>query len=312
MEEARVNSLISFATLRFDGERFDEHALDVECLGELRAYRDLVLACADAIWHRENPDRQRLDRGFEARFALRLTDIGDGSAVATLKRVVPKAELDFVSNARDEFDEAAGLIDGAIAAAAGDRLLPAEFPSDVVPLFASFGRSLREGESIFLKSRTSAAEAPYTTGVRDRLAKWVTQLYEDNVDLVGEVTASNVRSGAFELTLEVGGVRVAGKFSPEQEATVLEALRDHRKLRLRVKGVGEFSTHDKLLKRLLSVDQVTFTGDAECEYDTTATPIWETLVALGDSIPREAWDELPTDLSTRVDEILYGRGDDDR
>lgn len=178
-----------------------------------------------------------------------------------------------------------------------------------MPLFASFGRSLHDGESIFVKSRTSTAEAPYRTDVRNRLAKWVTQLYEDNVDLVGEDDMANVRAGSFEITVEPDATRVTGRFSPEQEAVDLEALRDHHTLRLRVKGVGECSTHDNHLKRHSSFDLVTVAGGVERAFDPTAKPIREILSELGASIPIEAWDELPKDLSTRVDEVLYGRTD---
>ena len=45
------------------------------------------------------------------------------------------------------------------------------------------------------------------------------------------------------------GQSVAGKFSPEQEAQVLEALRDHSTFGLHVRGLGEFGTQDRLLRR---------------------------------------------------------------
>ncbi len=62
-----MNAHITFelASLRFDGERFAGHALDVECTRELIAYRDLVLECAKTLWRRKFPDRARLPKGFE-------------------------------------------------------------------------------------------------------------------------------------------------------------------------------------------------------------------------------------------------------
>ena len=56
------------ASLRFDGKRFEGHALDVECTRELIAYRNLIVECAKELWRRKNPDRARLPRGFEDDF----------------------------------------------------------------------------------------------------------------------------------------------------------------------------------------------------------------------------------------------------
>lgn len=42
---------IDLATLRFDGERFKGHALDVECTQELITYRNLIIECVKEIRH---------------------------------------------------------------------------------------------------------------------------------------------------------------------------------------------------------------------------------------------------------------------
>ena len=36
------------------------------------------------------------------------------------------------------------------------------------------------------------------------------------------------------------------------------------------------------------------------------SPIWETIARLGESIPGEAWDKVPVDLSRNLDHYLYG------
>lgn len=36
------------------------------------------------------------------------------------------------------------------------------------------------------------------------------------------------------------------------------------------------------------------------------TPIWETVVSIGQAVPEEEWVGLPTDLSRNVDHYLYG------
>lgn len=120
---------------------------------------------------------------------------------------------------------------------------------------------------------------------------------------------ANVGPGRFALQVErTGGQAVIeGKFSPEDESKVLAALQQHRSARLQVKGLGEFGTSDRLLKRFSRVDQVDFVRE-EIAYDESALPIWEQLNSIGQTAPPSAWEGVPTDLSVRLDEIVYGAG----
>jgi hypothetical protein len=294
---------IPLASLRFDGERFEDHSLDVDCVGELAAYKKLVMECAKELWRRAHPDYERLPRGFEDRLALRFSEVAPGSAVIPLRRVVMEdpPPLDF----DDEFDQAAALVDDAIAAADGDELLPTAFPRNVIPLFREFGKSLRESETLFLQSRHRTTPAPYTAKARQRLADWTEATYEDVVDVVGEVSMANVRGGAFELSIAPGQAPVKGKFTEAQEAEVLNALQAHATTRLRVRGVGEFSQVDRQLRKLLRVDSATMAASVTPEFVEGVKPIWETLAEMGEAVPDEVWEKVPTDLGKRLDHYLY-------
>lgn len=294
---------IPLASLRFDGERFTDHSLDVDCVGELTSYKRLVLECAKELWRRAHPDYERLPKGFEERLVLRFSEVTEGSAVVPLRRVVAQEQppLDF----DDEFDHAAALIDEAITAADGDDLLPAELPRNVIPLFKDFGRTLRETETLFVQSRHRTSAAPYTARARKRLAEWTEATYEDLVDTVGEVNMANVRGGAFELVVHPDQPPVKGRFSESQEAEVLAALQSHTTTRLRVKGLGEFAQAERQLRRLLRVDLVAAGAAAEPAFVEGAKPIWETLAELGASVPKEVWDAVPADLGKRLDHYLY-------
>lgn len=291
------------ASLRFDGERFSGHALDVDCVGELTSYKRLVLQCAKELWRRAHADYDRLPKGFEERLVLRFSEVAEGSAVIPLRRVVAQEQppLDF----DDEFDHAAALIDEAITAADGDDLLPAAFPRSVIPLFKDFGRTLRESETLFVQSRHRTSEAPYTARARKRLAEWTEASYEDLVDVVGEVNMANVRGGAFELIVHPDQPPVKGKFSEPQEAEVLAALQSHSTSRLRVRGLGEFTQAERQLRRLLRVDLVAAGAAAEPAFVEGVKPIWQTLAELGASVPKEVWDAVPADLGKRLDHYLY-------
>ena len=80
------------ATLRFEGRRFEGHALDVENTRELLSYRALVLACAKELWRRKHPDRARLPNGFDEGFRVDFDRVDEGSASVPLRRVLERAQ----------------------------------------------------------------------------------------------------------------------------------------------------------------------------------------------------------------------------
>ena len=274
------------------------------------AYRTLVLECAKELWRRKNPDRLRLPKGFEDGFRLEFDRVESGPAVIPLRRVrdVVQGELDL----GDDFDDAAALIDAAITAADRDDLLPERLPANVIPLFRDFGGSLRADEVLFTKARHCGQEAPYTARARARLAEWVGPTYEDTVDLVGEVRMANLGPGAFRRQLADTGILVDGRFDANQEALVLDALKNHRSVRLRVNGTAEFSTRDRQIKRLTRIEDVSVAPSDEGTFDDTAPPIWEQLAAIGKQAPAGTWETVPDELSMRLDEIVYGQGESNR
>ena len=300
-----ADTTVELATLRFDGKRFEGHALDVECTQELIAYRNLVVECAKELWRRKNPGRVRLPNGFEEGFRLQFDRLDPGSASVPLQRVRVADQNEFDWGNLDEFDEAAELIDAAITAANDDQLLPEALPANVIPLFLDLGKSLREDEVMFTKARHGTVEAAYTAKARQRLTDWVGPSYEDMVDVVGEVRMANVGPGTFALQLDATETPLSGRFSPEQESEVLDALRNHRSVRLRVEGVAEFATNDRQIKKFTRVDKVTPAPIASVIFDESATPIWEQLAAIGESAPKGTWDVVPNDLSMRIDDIVY-------
>ncbi len=301
------DTTIELASLRFDGKRFEDHALDVECTQELVAYRTLVLECAKELWRRKNPGRVRLPKGFEDGFRLQFDRVDPGSAVIPLRRVreVAQGELDL----GDEFDEAAALIDSAIWAADRDDLMPEQLPANVIPLFREFGRSLHPDEVLFVRARNCNRDAPYTANARARLAEWIGPTYEDTVDLVGEVRMANLGPGAFRLQIAETGALVEGRFDANQEALVLDALKNHRSVRLQVRGTAEFSTRDRQIKRLTRIEYVALAPSAAVPFDETAAPIWEQLANIGKQAPAGTWESVPDDLSMRIDEVVYGHGE---
>jgi hypothetical protein len=304
------NISVELAVLRFDGERFGGHALDVECTRELLVYRNIVLECAKELWRRKNPIRERLPRKFEDGFRVQFEEVRNGSAAIPLRRVRPTDQTELDWGNLDEFDEAAQLVDEAIVAANSDQLLPSALPSNVVPLFRDFGKTLAADEVLYTKARHSLTESAYTLSARERLNSWVAPTYEDQIDINGEVRMAQIGTGGngnFSILPDDGAGTISGRFTADQESLVLDALRNHRVARLRIKGVGEFETHNRLLKRIVRVDEAS-QPPTNVNFDDSATPIWDQLSAIGEAAaPRGAWDSLPDDMSTRIDDIVYRR-----
>ena len=218
-------------------------------------------------------------------------------------------ELPFVIE--DELDEAAVIIEAGIEAAGQDRPMPENLPRSVIPQLADFGKSLTEEESIFAKARQRETEVHFTPKVRQRLMTWVEPIYEDVIDITGEVRLADLDGCNFPLRQD-DGRKIPGKFDAEQEALITEALRDHATRRLRVRGLAEFSQPDGALKRIIRIDDVQPSTLGEAEYDSSARPVWEVIAEIGAQVPEDEWGKVPSDLSGNLHHYLYGTPKEER
>jgi hypothetical protein len=298
--------------LRFNGPRFEDHGLDVDVLSEIVAYKQLLLETAKELWRRSHPTRARLPKGFEDEITLKFFHLEAGSTGVPLVREISPAKFPMAMFFDDELDEAAALLEDAIRAAGEGEAVPSKLPRSVIPLFGELGSSLRENEFLLISAGRPDdpghyKPARYDGVVKERILAWATEPYTDNVDLTGEVRATDLDGLRFTLRLEGGG-KVIGRFKPEHEAVVLEALGEHSSRRMRVIGVGEYTPEDGELKQIVNVERIELIEpELLSEGDI---PIWERLASIGKAVPQDAWDNVPTDLSVNVDRYLYGRNDD--
>lgn len=300
-------------TITFSGPRFDDAGLELDVLSELLAYRKLLIETAKELWRGENPDRQRLPKGFEESIRLKFYSIESGSTVVPIKRVVSHDDsLLFEPAPRaDEIDEAAQLIDETIAAVSEDRPIPDRMPKSALPLLAALGENLREDESIQTRSVRSTKPAEFTRETRKRVERLLEAVYEDRVEIVGEVRSADVDQRNFAIR-DSTGVKIPAKFRPEHEAEITDALHDHASCRISITGIGELSARDGSLRRIVRVDQLERRATAmDDEYDDSAPPLWQSVIDLGASLPSEEWSRVPTDLATNLDHYLYGSSAED-
>ena len=296
------------ARVDFKGERFRDHALDLTALTELRQFQKMVAETAKALWRKANPGRERLPRHFEDRTRLCLRRIEEGSAVAPLEVFIEEPQQGSLWEPEPvEVNEAIDLAYRVFGAVHEDTSLPDEFPKELLTEYAQLGQGLSDDEVLeFAPPGKSAVRV--TARERERLTALAEPPYEDEVDVTGQVLEADVRQLRFQLWLD-DRTSVQVSFTEEQETEVTTALKDHKMVRLRARGRGEF-TSQGTLQRIIRVDSLDLVQGEEAPFDAAAPAIEDVLAALAKEVPEEEWDRLPRDLTDRLDDYLYGRADE--
>ncbi|MBU2550917.1 MAG: hypothetical protein KKB20_21075 [Proteobacteria bacterium] len=293
-------------TLTFIGPSFEDHGLELDMLPELVQYKKILRETAEHLWRLKHPDRTRLPRGFKEGLRIKFYSIGEGSTAVPLMREIEYEDDQLPFDYRDELNEAVVVIEEGISAAGEDRMLPDNFPKNVIPLFGDLGKNLGPEDHIEIKSPRREKPTPFNTSVREKLLDQEEKTYEDLVDLTGEVRAADLDGLNFTIRLEAGVKGIPGKFEPEQEMQIIEALKDHTTCRLNIIGVAEFLNRDGSIKRIFQVDKTNLRPFTEKDFDDTAQPIWELVSEIGAQVPEKEWEKIPSDLSKEVDHYLYG------
>ncbi len=295
--------------LTFKGPRFEDHGLDVDVLPEIIAYKGLLQESAKEIWRRKHPGRIRLPKGFEAEIHLKFFGLEAGSTAVPLFRELADTPEPHLMSLDDELDEAAAVLEDAFRAAADRKGAPSDLPRGVIPLFEDLGKTLRKDEYLLFAAAEQKRPVRYDRQIKKWILGWASSSYDDMVDLRGEVRATDLDGLKFTLRV-ADGQRVIGRFKPEHEAALLEALGEHASRRMRVVGVGQFAPEDGTLKQIVEVERIEVIEPSVVP--SGKVPIWERLASIGTAAPGDAWDTVPTDLSANVDHYLYGGKKDRR
>ena len=291
--------------LRFKGERFRDHALDLSALGELSQFQKMVAETAKVLWRAANPDRDRLPRHFEQRTRLCLRAIEDGSAMVPLEVFMEddKTPDMFEPVEPVEVNEAIGLAYEVFEALEKGDMLPDRFPRSLIPEYAKFGQTLGQEDEIEI-SPPEREPVHLTLVTKEKLTEYVEKTYEANVDVTGQVLEADVKRQLFQLWLD-DATKATVCFTGQQEDEVTTALKEHQHRNMHVKGWGQYSFTGKLLK-VTRVDEMKLFSVGESSFDMTATPIEEVLQDLAKVIPEEDWDAFPADLTDDLDHYMYG------
>ncbi|OHB62269.1 MAG: hypothetical protein A2Y76_05370 [Planctomycetes bacterium RBG_13_60_9] len=182
--------------------------------------------------------------------------------------------------------------------------LPDSFPKRLISEYAKWGQTLSADEVVEFTPLNKAEPARVSAEHRQRLETYAEMPYEDAVDAEGEVFEADVRQCRFQLW-RGNDHAVTVSFDEQQEDKVTTALKEHRLLRLRVVGRGEYSPDGQLL-RVMEVRSLDIIQLQASEYHAESPRIEEILSSIASEVPQEEWDNLPRDLTSDLDRYLYG------
>lgn len=253
-----------FAKLRFAGGRFDSHAIPLEVLPDLAAYRKLIVAVAKTLYKKHRGARVRVPKGFEDSFHIGLSKVeGGNSAVAELPRIsyprnngnsrysIASNQANFIDYEFPEFDEAREYIDAVIGAVSASGEVPENFPVELAKIFNSFGQNLRDDEFIEMGYGGSTSVI-YNKKIRREIVLSREATYEDSLDAEFTLNGGTLNSLAVHV-LGIDGDPYS--FFPSSPEDFHKAYaRASQKVRLT--GTGVFDKNDRLKKIL----------DAEIDY----------------------------------------------
>jgi len=292
--------------LRFKGERFRDHALDLSAVTELRQFQRIVAETAKALWRAANPDRERLPAHFEDRTRLCLRRIDEGSTVAPLEVWVEdegqpglwdaeaKEVKEAVALARDVFDH----LDR-------DLPLPDRFPKELIAEYEEWGKTLEPTEEVeFEPVETQRRPARVNSRTRERLTRFREAPHSSIVEITGRVLEADVHQQRFQVWVDERTAVVA-TFNPDQEELVTSALKDHRSLRILVRGTADVSAQGRLI-RFTAVEHIRLLSEPSEETNPEAPAIEDVLADLASGVPEGEWRKLPADLTDNLDHYLYG------
>lgn len=233
----------------FDGDRFSEHTLPLEVAKDLAAYEVLVIELAKHLYMKDNPERERVPKGFAADFHLHLEKVDEGSAKPLLS-LVAASILTLGAGEKTYFERARELI--AECVAASDGQLPGAFPREMLSHFNQVGRSLLPDERMELPL-PNGTSAVLTPDRRKRLVLAADRVYEREVELLGTIEEADWGKSSFRLRFPTGGslvIPMPNSFHPQARQ-----YGGRSRYFFTVKGIGTFDSWDKLQK-VISVESL--------------------------------------------------------
>ncbi len=294
------------ATLKFKGQRFDDHGLDLDVLHELIAFRKVLLEAAKELWRRNNPGKERLPKGFDDMLAMKFYRITESSAAVPLYRSRIEDISPLLVNGDDVLDEAVRIVSAGLGAANDDCAPPTDFPIVLFDSMRELGVQLRDGEKLELEAPHLHRPVSYDRNLKAVVDTWQEPKYQDLVMLDGEVRSADLEGCRFEVRIDQA-TKIPCRFEPTQETIITEALRNHTTSQIRITGMAEYSYRDRRVIRITKIDTLELLNVNQLPTFHSSKPFWEDFLELAADVPESEWDRIPVDLSTNVDHYINDR-----
>ncbi|MBF0611885.1 MAG: hypothetical protein HQL55_12265, partial [Magnetococcales bacterium] len=202
----------------------------------------------------EHPGRQRSPRGFTDGISLKLTGIGEGSAVPQVSLFVDTGGISqpslFPPENQVYLEQAKERICNAINAAANDENITACLPESLLGYFDPLGRGLRDGEWIEFDPGNVQRPARLDRSTRRKLifASSQTQELTEEIGLRGSVPEADQERMTFTLQM-LSGPRVNAPIVSQHQDAIIQAFNGYRKgTRILIQGVGRYNRSNRLQK----------------------------------------------------------------
>jgi hypothetical protein len=245
-----------FLEPRLVGERFDDHTIPLEMLRDISVFEEFVVAVAKWLFLKDQPERQRVPKGFSESISIKLSGVLEGSAIPKLEITFAEQYPQLFPAANEEyFFQARDAIISAIDAAERNQSITQHLPEDLLGYFDRLGRSLREGESFEFRPNTQAP-ARLNKAVRRRLVLASrNETLTEEVTLRGSIPEVDQGKMTFELQI-ISGPKVPVKMDMQHLDTVLKATTGFREnIRVSVSGIATYDRYQRL-KSVEALEQI--------------------------------------------------------
>lgn len=247
-----------FLAPKLEGKRFDDHAIPVELLEDFAVLQELIFEIAKDIYLKQNPERQRVPKGFTDEVYLKLIDIKPGSAIPNfiLASAMGVATSLFPKNI-EYFEQAKTELISYVVQSEKNDITP-EFKDKYKMYFNRLGKNLLESESIILNPKSNSdykASINKTTRKQIILSSNNNKEYSNTIFINAVVHEMNKENGTFGILFEN---KIFQDISYDNHfETIKNAFDDfENKPLVSIKASGIFNSNDKLKKieELESVD----------------------------------------------------------
>lgn len=251
-----------FAAPRFVGERFNNHSLPVDVVGDLAAYQAMLVDVAKHLYLQDHPERHRVPKGF-SEVSLDITKIESGStsAILTLVSVAMLSSqpllIEDLTGQDRYYERAKELITECIA---HPDSLPDHFPKEALRYFNRFGRSLRPGEELEFASDIPGKPVVLTCEKRKQLVLAADSSYEQEVEYAGYIEEVDAPKCSYRLHLGNGQkiiVTLAQDFLQRARPSI-----GNDRDQLVIKGIALYDSHDNF-KNFVSIETAEITRNYE-------------------------------------------------